>query len=60
MALVIKDGIIMGCRDNTQLAAFLSCGWKVYEPVAVEQKTPAPAAEEKEPVKKAKKTATRK
>lgn len=57
MALVIKDGIIMGCQNDTQLAAFLSSGWSIYKPEAV--KVEAPAAEE-ETVKRAKRTAAKK
>lgn len=57
MALVIKDGIVMGCQNDTQLAAFLSSGWSIYKPEAVKVEAPAP---EDETVKKAKKTAVKK
>lgn len=29
MIAVTKDGIIMGCQDEIQLAAFLSSGWTI-------------------------------
>ena len=31
MTNVIKNGVVMGCRDENQLAAFLNNGWKIVE-----------------------------
>jgi len=42
---VTKDGVVMGCRDDNQLAAFLNSGWKIVDEKATPKK--------EEPVRKA-------
>lgn len=31
MTNVTKNGVVMGCRDENQLTAFLNSGWKIVE-----------------------------
>lgn len=52
--LVIKEGMIQAVNE-IQLAAYLSSGWELYEPVAAKPEEP----KEEQPVKKARKTATK-
>ena len=51
---VIKSGMIQAVNE-IQLAAYLSSGWEIYEPVAAKPEAPTVKEAEK-PVKKARKT----
>lgn len=39
---VIRDGVVMGCRDDNQLAAFLNSGWEIVKEKKAMPKTEEP------------------